>query len=138
MPAAQVLQPQDIAIQPLRDLYDQAGLQTGIDSDGDLVVTRGVACYAIPARDGERIVLLSFVGIKDDVGHDQRIEFANRVNNEISVVRARVNDKQAVVFDYHIPIEGGVTGEAIVAATRFFLLAAAHAIDLCDQADIVR
>ena len=58
--------------------------------------------------------------------------------HQISAVRARVNQKETVLFDYYIPIEGGITGEAIVAATRFFLRATAHAATECDEADIVR
>ncbi len=138
MLSSDLLMPADIALEPLRALYDRAGLQTSIDSDGDLVVTRGVTCYAIPTQHCERILLITFVGIKDDVGRDEKMEFANRVNNECSTVRAHVNRKEAVVFDFHIPVDGGTTGEAIVAATQFFLLASAHAIDQCDEANIVR
>ena len=138
MPAAEVLMPEDISLEPLQALYDSAGLQTQIDSDGDLVVTSGVTCYAIPTQHRDRIMLLAFLGTKDDVGRVQKLEFANRVNNQLSTVRARVSQKDRVVFDYHIPIEGGITGEAIVAATQFFLQATAHAVGQCDEANIVR
>jgi hypothetical protein len=138
MQPSDVLMPADIAVERLQALYESGGLQTSIDADGDLVVTRGVTCYAIPTGRCEQILLITYVGIKDEVDRQQKLEFANRVNNECSTVRAHVNRKQAVVFDFHIPVDGGVTGQAIVAATQFFLLATAHAIDQCDAADIVR
>lgn len=138
MPAAEVLLPEDISLEPLQALYDSAGLETQIDSDGDLVVTSGVTCYAIPTQHRDRIMLLAFLGTKDDANRDQKLEFANRVNNQLSTVRARVNQKERVVFDYHIPVEGGITGDAIVAATQFFLQATAHAVGQCDEANIVR
>ena len=133
-----VLMPEDLSLEPLQVLYEQAGLETSVDSDGDLVVSRGVTCYVIPTQQKERILLLTFVGMKDGVEPQQKLAFANHVNNEISTVRAHVNRKGAVVFDYHIPVEGGTTADAIVAATRFFLVAIAHAIDRCDEQDIVR
>lgn len=138
MSAAEVLLPEDIALEPLQALYNRAGLRTEVDADGDLAVTCGVTCYAIPTEQRDRILLLAFVGTKDDVGRDEKMEFVNRVNNQVSAVRARVSRKEAVVFDYHIPIEGGITGKAIVEATQFFLQATAYAASQCDDADIVR
>jgi hypothetical protein len=134
----EMFRPEDLTNDALQTIYEQAGLETDYDSEGDLVVTRGVTCYAIPTPDRARILLLSFVGIKDGVERDDKLEFANRVNNQIAAVRAHVNAKGAVVFDSPIPIEGGIAADAIVAATQFFLIAIAHAIDLCDEADIVR
>lgn len=134
----EIFLPEDISNETLQSLYDQSGMQTRIDSDGDLVVTRGVTCYAIPTRESERILLLTFVGTREGVQRDQKLEFTNRVNQQISTVRAYVDRKESVIFDYSIPVEGGVTPQAVVAVTKFFLIAAAHAIDQCDEADIVR
>jgi hypothetical protein len=138
MRVAEVLTSEDVTLEALQALYESAGLETRVDSDGDLAVTSGVTCYAIPTQRQDGILLLAFLGTRHDVGRDQKIEFSNRVNNQISTVRARVNRKGRVVFDYHIPVEGGITGEAIVNATRFFLQATAHAVDQCDEAGIVR
>ncbi|MCA9137321.1 MAG: YbjN domain-containing protein [Planctomycetales bacterium] len=134
----EILLPNDISVESLQRLFQEANLETRIDGDGDLVVTRGVTCYVIPTQDSVRLLLLTFVGTKDEATTAQKIDFANRVNNQIATVRAHVNQKEKVVFDSHIPIDGGITGVAIVAATKFFLIAIAHAIDSCDDADIVR
>lgn len=138
MPAAEIYLPEHIDVDLLQGLYDAAGLNTRIDSDGDLAVSDGVTCYAIPTRQCDRILLLAFVGTKGEIGHAPKIEFANRVNNQIATVRARVNQQERVMFDYYIPVEGGITGRAIVSATQFFLQATAHAVSQCDEEDIVR
>jgi hypothetical protein len=138
MPVNEVLRPEDLSGETLDALYEPTDLETRRDHEGDLVVTRGVSCYVMPTAENERIMLMTFVGIKEDIERDDKLEFVNRVNNEISSVRGHVNERESVVFDYHIPIRGGISGEAIVEATRFFLLAIAHAIDRCDQDDIVR
>lgn len=134
----EILFPGDIRTDTLEQLFQKADLETRIDSDGDLVVTRGVTCYVIPTQEAARLLLLTFVGIKEETSAEQKLAFANRVNNQIASVRAHVNQNEKVVFDSHIPIDGGITGAAIVAATKFFLIAIAHAIDSCDEADIVR
>ncbi|WP_161604754.1 YbjN domain-containing protein [Roseiconus nitratireducens] len=134
----EVLLPKDITLETLQALYDRSGLETKIDADGDLVITRGVSAYVMLSEQANRVLLLTFVGIKEEISRNQKLEFANRVNNEIAAVRAHVNSREGVVFDYHVPIEGGVTSEAFLAATDFFLIAIAHAIDRCDQDDIVR
>ena len=138
MPAAEVLQPEDIAPESLQALYDQAGLQTEIDADGDLLVTSGISCYVIPTKQRDRILLMAFVGTKEDVDRDPKVEFANRVNNQLSLIRSRVNDSGRVILDYYIPVEGGIAAEAVVSVTRFFLDATAHAVSNCDDDHILR
>jgi hypothetical protein len=138
MPVNEVLRPEDLSEEMLEALFEPTDLETRRDHDGDLVVTRGVSCYLMPIAENERIMLMAFVGVKENTERADKLEFVNRVNNDISTVRGHVNDREAVVFDYHIPIRGGISGEAIVEATRFFLLAIAHAIDRCDHDDIVR
>ena len=138
MPVNEMLRPEDLSDQLLEAIFEPTDLETRRDDDGDLVVTRGVSCYVMPTAENERIMLMTFVGMKEGVDRAEKLEFVNRVNNDMSVVRGHVNERESVVFDYHIPVRGGISGEAIVEATRFFLLVIAHAIDRCDQGDIVR
>lgn len=138
MPINEVLRPEDIAEDTLEAIFEPTDLETHRDQDGDLVVTRGVSCYVMPSAQNERILLMAFVGIKESTDRREKLEFVNRVNNEIASVRGHVNQRESIVFDYHIPVRGGISSEAIVEATRFFLLAISHAIDHCDQDEIVR
>lgn len=138
MPINEVLRPEDIVEDTLEAIFDPTDLQTRRDQDGDLIVTRGVSCYVMPAAQNERILLMAFVGVKENVERRDKLEFVNRVNNEVASVRGHVNERESIVFDYHIPVRGGISSEAIVEATRFFLLAISHAIDHCDQDAIVR
>lgn len=138
MPAAETLLPEDIAVEPLQAIYDEAGLQTEVDAEGDLIVSRGIPCYVIPTQRHDRILLLAFVGTQDEADRASKFEFANRVNNQISTVRARVNEKDRVIFDYYIPVEGGITAQAVLLATQLFLQATAHAIRECDEDKILR
>ncbi|QDV41648.1 hypothetical protein Enr13x_14910 [Stieleria neptunia] len=138
MPINEVLRPSDLTAELLDAIFEPTDLEVRRDNDGDLVVTRGVSCYVMQTAENERLMLMTFVGVKENTDRSAKLEFVNRVNNDISTVRAHVNERESIVFDYHIPIRGGIGAEAIVEATRFFLLASAHAIDRCDQDDIVR
>lgn len=138
MSEAAVLNPEDISVDALKSLYESAQLKTAIDEEGDLIVSEGVSCYAIPTKDGDRILLLAFVGTRDEVDRNAKLEFANRVNNEVATVRARVSGEERVVLDYYLPVDGGVSGEALVNATRFFMQAITYAARNCDEDNIVR
>ena len=48
-----------------------------------------------------------------------------------------MTEKGTLAFDYHIPVDGGVTPRAIVLATRFFLDVAVAAIRGCDTDGLV-
>ena len=138
MPVAEVLQHEEIAPEPLQAFYRNAGLATEIDADGDLLVSSGVTCYVIPTQKRDRVLLMAFVGAKDDVDDSRKVEFANSINNRLSMIRSRVNDQGRIIFDYSMPIEGGVTAAALVAVTQFFLDAVAYAVKHCDEGGILR
>lgn len=132
-----MLGPVDITSERLQELYTAAGMQAQIDEDGDLCVSDGATCYVLPTSAGDRIQLMAVVGTREAASREACLELANRVNNEISTVRARVTPRGSLVFDYHIPIDGGTSERAVVLATRFFLTAALEAIRRCDQDDVV-
>ena len=137
MPTAEVVGPADISPLMLQSLYETSGIQTSIDSDGDLAVTTSATCYVFPTEAGDRIQLTAFLSTDHSAAQGDLLDFANRVNNRYSTVRARVTDKGTLAFDYHIPVDGGVTPRAIVLATRFFLDVAVAAIRECDTEGLV-
>lgn len=49
--------------------------------------------------------------------------FVNKVNHDLHTVRAAVLDAGVIALDYYIPIEGGITPQAIVLAVRRFQVA---------------
>lgn len=138
MSEAAVLDRGDISVESLKALYESAQLETALDEEGDLIITEGVSCYAIPTTAGDRILLLAFVGTRDEVDRNAKLEFANRVNNEVATVRARVSGEERVVLDYYLPVDGGVSAQALVNATRFFMQAIMYAARNCDEDNIVR
>lgn len=50
-----------------------------------------------------------------------KFAFTNKVNDDLVVARAYVTDKGSVAFDYHIPVEGGITKRNIVLSIKRYL-----------------
>ena len=53
------------------------------------------------------------------VGED-KLAFANRLNDELIILRAWVTDAGGFGFEWYIPVEGGITKKAIVFALKRF------------------
>lgn len=131
------LNPASLSVARLKAIYDAAFMHTEIDSDGDLRVEEVLGCYVIPAKPCERISLNSRIKAREGSTRQQRLEFVNRFNDEIAVVRACVNKSGNFTFDYYVPIDGGISPKALVLATKFFLKAIAGGIRACDTEDVV-
>lgn len=60
------------------------------------------------------------------------LRFVNRINTSISVVRAAYHDNGIIIFDYTVPVRGGITKAAVVLAIQFFMGAVRAGIAECD------
>ena len=105
----------------LRELFDTAGVETLLDESGRLRVADGVRCYVIPATNGRRIYLQTTFQATDFSTWEQRLELANRINDNMAVLRCSTRSDRTVTFDHYIMVEGGIRGANIVQTTRFFL-----------------
>lgn len=65
--------------------------------------------------------------------HAQRIEYINRVNEQLIFVRAEISEaggEGAFVFDYFLWVEGGVTKRNIISAFKEFVAVVRDAYSL--------
>lgn len=121
----------------LKSLFEDAYMDTTVDSDGDLRVEEdGLGCYVLPINDGNRIKLLTVWQARSGSTPSKRLDFANRVNDEIITVRVSIGD-DLVFFDYYIPIEGGITKKAVILATKHFLSVQKLAVQECGGQDVL-
>jgi hypothetical protein len=112
--------PENLSKELLRSIYDQAFLETSLDSEGDLRVHDGIRCFVFPRDDRVRL----FCMFKFDAANatpEKRLEMVNRVNCEYIMVRAASGANDSLVFDHDIIVKGGVTKAQIVHATKRFL-----------------
>ena len=133
----EIVYPEQITVEMLKELYDSAFMDASIDDAGDLRVREGYWCFVLPPKQGTSIRLQALFAATEDSTRRQRLEFANRVNDEITTVRVCVNRIGGFTFDYYIPVDGGVTAKSIVLATKFFLRVVAGALQQCGAEGIV-
>ena len=134
-----VLSPKEVSSHVLQELFDEAYLDTTLDSDGDLRVEEdGLGCYVLPVNEGRRIKLLTVWQARNGSTPAKRRDFANRVNETIVSVRASISEPDDLVFfDYYIPVEGGITKKAIILATKHFLTVQKLAVLECGGQEVL-
>ncbi|MDX1546770.1 MAG: YbjN domain-containing protein [Rhodothermales bacterium] len=120
--SSDLLTPENLSKDVLKSMYDAAYMETSFDDDGDLRVEEGgIRCFVMPSDDGDRIQLLSLFGADSNARREDLLEFANRVNAGIIIIRVSIRGNGGIAFDYDIPVRGGITKQAVVLATKRFL-----------------
>lgn len=115
-----LITPQDVSRDLLEALYEDAGVPTERDVDGDLVVTEPVRFLALPQPAGGYVHLLAFARPAADTTTEGALRFVNAWNDRYAMVRAAVGSEGELVFDHCVWIEGGTPAANVLAATRAF------------------
>jgi hypothetical protein len=118
--ADEMMFPEGASVEALKALFDENGMDTSIDSDGDLIVSDNFRCYMRPDPDGRLILVYAIFGAADGATDADKLAYVNRVNDQIKLVRASVAASGRFSFEYYFPVEGGVSKQAIVFAVRRF------------------
>lgn len=117
----ELLLPQDVNSALLKQLFDDAYMETSVDSDGDVRIKERYSCFLRADPDGRLIALYAIFGANAGAPLPAKLEFVNRVNDQVKLIRASVMSDGRFFLDYYIPVDGGVTKKAIVLAARRFL-----------------
>ncbi|MGM0576638.1 MAG: YbjN domain-containing protein [Myxococcota bacterium] len=112
--------PQDVSTDLLAALYEDAGMETERDPDGDLLVCGHLRFLALPQPAGGYVHLLAFARPSGRFDAEHLAGFVNAWNDRYAMVRAALGRKGELVFDHCLWIEGGTTAANVLAATRAF------------------
>ncbi len=136
--AADLVTPDSVTIEEIRDVYEQAYLDAVLDEDKRQIRLREeVLARVFLSESRERLQLVAYYGIKADAPRADRLELVNRINENYVLIRAGIDDDGDLWFDYCVLLKGGVTKKAIVQATRVFLMLVPRAVNECDEDGIV-
>jgi hypothetical protein len=117
----EVVRPPEVTKEMLHDLMEAAYMSVSYDGDGDVIVKEVYNIWLFPDNEGRRIWLMSSFRTKPEKSDAERLEYVNRVNDSLAMIRAFVKQGGAGIgFDYYIPVEGGITKQAIVLTVRTF------------------
>lgn len=117
----EVVHPKDISPDFLLELFNAAYMNVSFDDDGDVRVEENYGCWLFPQFNGRYIRLMSLFRPNPDALLPERLNFVNKVNDEMVLIRAYLKEDGGFGFDYYIVVEGGITKRNIVTTTRNFL-----------------
>lgn len=119
-PPADLVYPENVTKEGLRDLFVAAYMDASIDEDGDVLVKESYRSYLVPSQDAAWIRLYSPFKGNESATLEDKVTYANKINADLIIVRAYVTDKGGFIFEEYLPVEGGITKRAIVLAVRRF------------------
>jgi hypothetical protein len=119
--ADEIVHPKDISRDALYELFNSALMNVSIDPDGDIRVDETYGCWVFPQPDGRYIRLMSQFRANEGASLPDQLAFANKINDELRLIRAYIKENGGFGFDYYIAVEGGITRRNIVSTTRAFL-----------------
>lgn len=114
----ELITPETLSTSLLKEVFDQAFMETVIDPDGHLKVIDRIKAHIRPRED--RIYVFAVFGFRPETPTERRLEFVNRVNQEYIIVRATSNDNNLLLFDHDIPVAGGISKKAVVLRVQRF------------------
>ena len=132
----QLVTPDNLSRELLAEVFEAAYLDVSYDSDGDLVVRDGFRIFVLPAKHKRWIKLWALFRSKEGAGHLAKLQFANRVNDELVIVRAAVNGSGGFSFEHYIHVDGGISRKNIVMATKMFM-SCVSSVGEKDDADVI-
>jgi hypothetical protein len=116
----ELLEPEQISPEMLKDLFTDAFMDASIDKDGDVQVVETYRSYVVPGNENKWIRVYAIFGYNEAATLEDKMDFVNRVNAELVIVRAYVDTTGRFIFEHYLPVEGGITRKAVVLATRRF------------------
>ena len=119
--AEEILNAEGVNTDVLKEMFDAAYMETSIDSDGDVKIKEKYSCYLRPDPDGRLIAVYAIFGAQAEASQQAKLEYVNRVNDQVKLIRASVMKDGRYFFDYYVAVEGGTTKKAVVLAVRRFL-----------------
>jgi hypothetical protein len=117
----QFIYPEAISVETLKQIFEENFMEVAVDSDGDLIVKDDYRCYLRPDADGRLVCVYAIFGANPDAAQPEKLDYINRVNDQVKLIRASVSDNGKFYFEYWISVEGGVARRSIVLAVRRFL-----------------
>ena len=125
----EIITPESANSATIKQLFEDAYMETSLDTDGDVKIKDGYTCFLRADPDGRLIALYAIFGANPAAMQPAKLEYVNRVNDQVKLIRASLMNDGRYFFDYYIPVEGGITKKAIVMAARRFLGCVKAAMD---------
>jgi hypothetical protein len=126
-----------LSIATIQQLLNDAYFEVSLDQDGDIVVKDQYRSWVQVPPSADCVRFMSQFGAKPEAADVAKIAFANRVNQQLRVPRAYLNQHGGFTFDHYVYVEGGLPKRNLVQVLRRFMRSLQMALDL-DELDVVK
>jgi hypothetical protein len=117
-----VIPESDVTAQALQRLFESAFLDCTIDADGDLrVEDAGIITYVILDPDKKILTLHSQWGLKESASEFSKLQYANRMNDTLVLVRFYIPKPTTLACDLQMVYEGGLLPLQLMKTYRRFI-----------------
>ncbi len=130
-----LITPENLTKDLLKLILDSAMIDNTFNSNGWLVANETIKVLVSPEGEKkDRIHLCSLFTLKDGLDELVLLRAVNKINEELTIVRAYIdNDKDNLFFDWSIPVMGGTTPKNFVLALKRFSTIPHIALEKCGQ-----
>jgi hypothetical protein len=117
-----VLTDREVDVEHIEQLFKAAFLRAERDKDGDLVVREdGVNTFIRVDAEKKMITFFSMWGLRTRFSEADKLRFANKLNDELILVRFVVPRPNVLWCDYQFLFEGGITPFQLVNSYKRFV-----------------
>ena len=116
----EIVLPEHVSAEMLNTLFTEAYMESSIDKDGDVQLVETYRSYVVPGNENRWLRVFAVFGANTEASLEDKLEFVNRVNADVAIVRTYVDSTGRFIFEHYIPVEGGITQRAIVLVVRRF------------------
>jgi hypothetical protein len=133
-----VLHPDDITLETIYNLLDDALFEVELDEENQSILLReDILARLRLAESNDRLLCICYYKIREDAQRIDRLELVNRINEQYVLIRAGIDDDGDLWFDYCLVLKGGVSRKQVAHAVRMFLKVAELAVKDSDEDNIV-
>ena len=106
---------EEISTSTMHGIFEKVGYTCTFDRDGDLLVESKTVCTNVLVDSAhQHLRFVSGFALNEFADEDLKLSIANRLNDELVLVRFYVADPTTLLADYTIPYDGGLSALRIV------------------------
>jgi hypothetical protein len=111
---------ENLSLDLLKGIFDAAFVDYSFSSKGHLLVNEEIQIWVNPNREHkDRITLCCFFTLESGVSEIARLQAANQMNANLVAIRTYITGEQ-IVFEWDIPVAGGISPKALILAIKKF------------------
>ena len=115
----QIVPAEEATAEWVNKVFDEAYFKASIDGDGDVRIESDFISFISPDDQHRYLQYATYFGWSEGSNFIDRLNFVNRVNDELVLARAAATEK-SLMLDHYLVIAGGITPRQVVTTFKTF------------------